>query len=315
VNSTSTLNQVRRCPLCGAAAGRSAFPFATEFNNKRFHYLACSGCSCVYVDPVPDAQTFERMYAKSQYHDAYYGEVDDQPYVESAGMLAQVLPANARVLDYGCGTGAFLRALQSAGFVPFGVEFDRDAAQAASLNARCEVLTVEDFWARDVGAFDAIHLGDVLEHLPEPAIVLRQLLGRLRAGGILFAEGPLEVNPSPVYWSASLFGWAKRAARPGFTATHPPTHLFRASARQQLAFFQKLDSGLSLRKWQVYETGWPYTHGGKLKRGIARLAVALASGSRHFGVFGNRFRGVFVHEPEARAAQAPPSPARTPSAT
>lgn len=300
MNKMEASSRPRPCPLCGAAGSRSVFPFATEFNQRRFNYLACSGCSCVYVDPVPDQETFERMYAKSRYHDAYYETAEEDAYIDSARMLQGVLRPGARVLDYGCGTGGFLRALRSAGFVPFGVEFDPDAAEAASRKASCEVLTVEEFWRRDDEVFDAIHLGDVLEHLPDPATVLGRLLGRLKSGGALFAEGPLEVNPSPVYWAASLFGWAKRVLWPGFVATHAPTHLFRASARQQLAFFFRVDNRLSLHAWELYETGWPYVHGGRLKKVIARVAVGVANGSRRLGVFGNRFRGLFIHEPDAR---------------
>lgn len=43
--------------------------------------------------------------------------------------------------------------------------------------------------------FDAIHLGDVLEHLPHPASLLRELEP---LGGVFFIEGPLENNPSLV---------------------------------------------------------------------------------------------------------------------
>lgn len=295
----------RRCPLCGAQAAGAAFPFATEFNDHHFKYVTCSGCSCVYVDPVPDDETFLRMYAKSQYHDAHYESVDDDAYVASARLLRELLPAGARVLDYGCGTGGFLRALRRTGLDPFGVEFDREAADAARMRSECQVQTVDEFWSEtEVGTFDGIHLGDVLEHLPDPGEVLQRLLGRLRPGGILFAEGPLEVNPSPVYWFASLFGWTKRMLRLRSVARHPPTHLFRASARQQLAFFLRPGSSLELREWQVYETGWPYTHGGTLRRSIARLARCVATRTRRFHFFGNRFRGFFIHHPPPRTSSA-----------
>jgi 2-polyprenyl-3-methyl-5-hydroxy-6-metoxy-1,4-benzoquinol methylase len=293
----------RNCPLCGGTGHRAAFPFATRFNGRQFSYVGCAACSCVYVDPVPDAETFSRMYAKAQYHDAYYADADQTAYLQSARMLRDLLPEGARVLDYGCGTGAFLQALRTVGLAPFGVEFDHDAAQAASRRSQCEVQTVDAFWAGDASGFDAIHLGDVLEHLPDPGAVLRQLLARLRPGGVLFAEGPLEVNPSPVYWCATVFGWAKRLARPGFMASHPPTHLYRASGSQQLAFFRRVEPRLSLCHWELYETGWPYARGGRLQRAIAGAAVAF-SGLRR-SLFGNRFRGLFVfdtvrqHQPAA----------------
>lgn len=289
-----TSTHQRTCPLCGSPGGRAAFPFATRFNGRQFAYLGCEGCACVYVDPVPDAETFCRMYAKAQYHDTHYADADQAMYLDSARMLRELLPPGARVLDYGCGTGAFLEALRAVDLVPVGVEFDHDAAQAASRRSRSEVQTVDAFWSGPSTSFDAVHLGDVLEHLPDPAAVLRQLLTRLRPGGVLFAEGPLEVNPSPVYWCASVLGWAKRLARPGMVASHPPTHLYRANGRQQLAFFRRVEPRLSLHRWELYETGWPYARGGRLKRTIARAAIAL-SGLRR-SLFGNRFRGLFLYQ-------------------
>lgn len=292
-----TIEQSRTCPLCGAKATGVDFPYATRFNDVRFNYLRCGNCSSVFVDPVPDLETFARMYAKSDYHDCYYEGKDGGRYTESARLLKQYLPAGALVLDYGCGIGAFLKALGAEGFVPFGVEFDQDAARFAGENARCSTLSVDEFRARSEGLkFDAIHLGDVLEHLPDPAGTLRELLSQLRPGGVLFVEGPLEINPSPVFWAARLFGAIKLMARPAFIAGHPPTHLFRTGAKQQLAFFTRVDTSLSLQHWHIYETGWPYASGGKIKRAIAGLAIRLG-GKRLFGsTFGNRFCGLFTHQ-------------------
>lgn len=293
----------RPCPLCGGSGFSAAFPFATRFNARQFEYVRCSACSCVYVDPVPDEETFQRMYNKAHYHDAHYQNAAQDAYLASAQLLREHLPADARVLDYGCGTGAFLCALRTVGLQPFGVEFDRGAAEAASRNAGCMVLTVDEFWAGQESEFDAVHLGDVLEHLPEPVTVLKALLVRLRAGGLLFGEGPLEINPSPVYWSALAFGWIKRVLRPDFVGSHSPTHLFRANAKQQLAFFRRVDPRLTLQQWELYETGWPYARGGLVKRAIAELAIRSAGSKPLRGVLGNRFRGLFVLDSKEARSQ------------
>lgn len=289
------LNKTRNCPLCGASAAGVTFPYSTRFNNVRFSYLKCGGCASVFVDPVPDHETFARMYAKADYHDCYYAGKESGAYTESAQLLKQYLPAGATVLDYGCGVGAFLKALGAEGFVPFGVEFDQDAAHCAGQNAGCSTLSVDDFLAQpDKPKFDAIHLGDVLEHLPDPAGTLKELLGFLKPSGLLFAEGPLEINPCPVYWAARFFGAVKRIVWPKFTASHAPTHLFRTGSKQQLAFFSCVEPRLNLKYWRVYETGWPYGSGRLIKRSIAALAVLM--GGRHFAdaTFGNRFKAILV---------------------
>jgi 2-polyprenyl-3-methyl-5-hydroxy-6-metoxy-1,4-benzoquinol methylase len=290
-----SLSEARGCPLCGARPTGSTFPYATRFNDAHFGYLKCGKCKSVFVDPVPDAQTFARMYAKSAYHDLYYDGGEGVDYSESVRLLCQHLEPGSTVLDYGCAVGSFLKACSSRGLVPFGVEFDGEAALFAAQNANCEVMSVEAFAKlTKIPSFDGIHMGDVLEHLPDPAATLTHLLGFLKPGGVLFVEGPIEVNPSPVFWAARIFGAAKRVLKPTFVSNHPPTHLFRTDANSQRAFFTRVDRSLSMRHWKIYETGWPYRGGSLIKRGIASVAVSM--GGLHFAgaTFGNRFKAILV---------------------
>jgi len=288
----------RECPICKSRTetARIAFPYNTKFNKVLFTHLKCNCCATVFIDPIPDSNTFAIMYSKTNYHDSFYHIEDCSEYEPSANLLRQYLPAGATVLDYGCGVGGFLQALSEAGFFPFGVEFDKDAADLASKRAGCDAISVDDFMSLPAKRlFDAIHLGDVLEHLPDPAKTLKELLVYLKPGGFLYVEGPLETNPSPVYWTSRLFGALKWIVRPAFVASDPPTHLFRTGARQQLAFFSMVEPGLELKHWHIYETGWPYAEGGVIKRAIAAIALRVG-GMKLFGMtFGNRFRGVFTN--------------------
>ena len=87
------LDQSRNCPLCGGARETGiSFPYATWFNSVRFNYLKCGSCASVFVDPVPDSQTFARMYAKADYHDCYYEGKEGGAYTESAQLLKKYLP-------------------------------------------------------------------------------------------------------------------------------------------------------------------------------------------------------------------------------
>ena len=287
----------RPCPLCGGGAKGVAFPYATLFEGTLFSYVECGRCKSVFVDPAPNGVTLNSMYAKAHYHDLHYEGRHSTAYTESAQLLKRHSQPGATVLDYGCGTGDFLIALDKASFSPFGVEFDEQASLAAQTRSGCTTMSGEAFWSDPVNRhFDVVHLGDVLEHLTDPAETLRNLLACLKPGGVLFAEGPLEINPSPVYWVSRGFGAIKRLVRADKTGRHPPTHLFRTDSRQQLAFFRRTDPGLELKYWDVYETGWPYGEGSLVKRIIARFAVLL--GGREFlgRTLGNRFRAIFLYK-------------------
>lgn len=287
-------NSIRQCPICDGTASGLAFPFAVQFAGKHFTYFECSRCASVFVNPVPDAQTFAAMYARAEYHDCHYATCDKSAYTRAARLLKDVAPAGATVLDYGCGAGYFLQAVKKEGFLPFGVEFDAEAAKLAAENVGCDVYTVDMFAVQEeVNGFDVIHLGDVLEHLPDPGSTLKGLLTHLIPGGFLFVEGPLEVNPSPVYWAAKLFGTAKHYLRPGHVGQGKPTHLFRTGAKQQRDFFARVAADCELTNWAVYETGWPYNQGGSIKSVIMKLALWLGGRSLGEHTFGNRFSAIY----------------------
>ena len=102
-------------------AGRRVMPLSpmlTVFNAQRFDYLRCLSCGAVFVDPVPDTITFELMYTKDAYHDRHYFGGECEEYAISAQMLRKFLPEGAAVLYYGCGFGAFLKALRSGRSYP-----------------------------------------------------------------------------------------------------------------------------------------------------------------------------------------------------
>jgi len=291
-----SIDKTRGCPICSSREASVGFPYATQFSGKKFKYFKSCACETVFVDPVPDNDTFVQMYAKDSYHDCDYDAEVGGTYQESVQLLQSYVGAGATVLDYGCGLGGFLKELSANGFVSFGVEFDVDAVDFTSKNASCTVWTADNFWSLlPKPKFDVIHLGDVLEHLPEPAEIVNEILSNLNYGGILFVEGPLETNPSPVYWVTRVYGWVKHILRPNFIAKDPPHHLFRINAPQQLKFFSnRITAPLNLKYWRVYETGWPYVEGALIKRAIAKIAIFFGGKRIINATFGNRFQAIFM---------------------
>ena len=100
------------------------------------------------------------------------------------------LPADASVLDAGCGSGRTLEELSPYGDV-YGIELDPGAADVARARGRGEVQIgrLEELPWED-GRFDLITCLDVIEHTPDDRVTLRELRRVSRPGGFLLVTVP-----------------------------------------------------------------------------------------------------------------------------
>lgn len=304
---------MRDCPLCGRPPSGIAFPFATDWGGRRYHYRRCSGCGTTFVDPAPTAAELERFYDQSNYHDEHYGLLDEHSQETRLTDVLGHLRRGGDLLDFGCGNGFFLKEAAAAGFRSVGVELEAKTREWAAANSGCEVLPLDQVEA-ERRSFDVIHLGDVLEHLPDPSGTMRQLERLLKEDGRFFVEGPLETNPSLVHFALRAYDQLKAlrgGRRPG---DFPPLHLFRTDATSQRRFFEDL-LGYDVHHWRVGEDGWPYwsrkdrllrprsaSHAARMAIGV--LAVGTSRVASSIGLkIGDRFSAVVSPKQVASAGQ------------
>ena len=102
-------------------------------------------------------------------------------------------PEGLRILDIGCGGGLVAEALARQGAQVTGIDLAEEAITTARLHALergldidYQVISAEDFAARHTGAFDAVTCLDMLEHVPEPADIVRATAQALKPGGWAF---------------------------------------------------------------------------------------------------------------------------------
>ena len=109
-------------------------------------------------------------------------------------LLLDLVGNDKSVLDLGCATGYLGEALAERGCHVTGVEYVEEAAeQARQLLDRVVVgdLNTLDLVAEfGPGSFDVLVFGDVLEHLPDPARVLRGAVQLLTPGGSVVISIP-----------------------------------------------------------------------------------------------------------------------------
>jgi 2-polyprenyl-3-methyl-5-hydroxy-6-metoxy-1,4-benzoquinol methylase len=134
-----------------------------------------------------------------------------------AGQFIRHLPApnagSARLLDVGCGDGAFLRVGRALGYDCRGIEFDEEAAALAQRHGFEVVIGGVDDADIAPASIAQITLSHVIEHLHGPVNALRRMRGWLEPGGRIWLQ-----TPNIASAGAERFG-------PAWRGLEPPRHL------------------------------------------------------------------------------------------
>ena len=127
------------------------------------------------------------------------------------GYVAQrVSLRGARVLDVGCGGGLLSEALARSGAAVTALDLAPEVVEIAKLHLLESGLTVdyrlqsvEELALEMPGQFDAITCMEMLEHVPDPASVLRACASLLTPGGRLFVS---TLNRTPIAFAVAIVG-------------------------------------------------------------------------------------------------------------
>jgi len=203
-----------------------AGPKLTRVND--FDIIECETCGFRHVVPLPEPENLVEAYRELYYTKekptflAYAAE--DQAWAELVQndrleIFESQLPAERRrLLDIGCGPGFFLKTAKERGWKTKGIEPSRQAAAHAK---GLGLDIVEGFFGPDsapsLSRFDAVHLNNVMEHLPDPIGVLRLAHGLLEPDGLICINVPNDFSP------LQLAGQMAVEAGPWWIA--PPHHL------------------------------------------------------------------------------------------
>ena len=188
-----TPTEVVLCPLCGDLPK----PFAVDYQG--FTLCRCKKCSLEFVNP---RLSFDEL-ADKVYSNNYFPKRDgaNKPSAETAHYINRQLgdfaelAGGRKVLDIGCGNGAFLDFAREAGWEIAGADIklspDARALDCPLWEGRLQDI---DFASK---RFDLIRLNHVLEHTQDPLNELRICRELLAQNGVLYISVPNITGISP----------------------------------------------------------------------------------------------------------------------
>ena len=142
----------------------------------------CRNCHLKFRNPVQTADVYAQL-SDNAATTTWSGETVRADWDLISAYIAKTLPHGGNVLDFGCYTGGLLAQLGTR-YQRFGIEVNRDAADITSKNIGHNVWSsVAELG--DEFRFDVIILADVIEHMTDPLLLVRQLTAKLSDNGVL----------------------------------------------------------------------------------------------------------------------------------
>jgi len=189
------------CPVCGSRALRILHTYQTTkaiAEVANLVVVGCEQCGIVFSHPLPSEAQLHTYYTSPEGWQRRVADEDGplqnplklERRAEEWNVVSTELPTHdaaqgrPRVLDFGCGTGAYLDVLAERGWETVGLEPGPTAAAFAA-ERHTMVETVPD-----EPAFELVIAYHVLEHLRDPLESLVQLQGSLRPGGHVLLSVP-----------------------------------------------------------------------------------------------------------------------------
>ncbi len=173
--------------------------------------------------------------------------------------------AGQKVLDVGCGGGILSEALAQRGAEMYGIDMGEaplEVARLHSLESGVEVnyrrITAEELAEQEAGQYDIVTCLEMLEHVPDPASVIRACTTLCKPGGHVYFS---TINRNPKSYAMAVLG-AEYVLKMLPKGTHEYSKFIRPS---ELAGWIRA-AGLNLKDMTGL-TYNPFTQSYKLKSG------------------------------------------------
>lgn len=184
-------NKTINCDICGSNQ------FSPDLDCGDFHYVKCDSCGLVFQNPQPDFDEISELYDDSYFeyekenHNAFYNLMRLSLNDIDFDNITSHLNGDKKVLDIGCATGLLLNDLKNRGWNPYGVEICEASAKYGieNFNLNIQMKTLDECQFQD-NFFDIIHFSHLIEHVPSPKALLKEVYRIIKPGGYAIITTP-----------------------------------------------------------------------------------------------------------------------------
>lgn len=173
------------------ARAEDLIPTTDRFGAALGDIVRCPACSHMQLDRFPTEGELGEAYGEAASEDYVEEEAGQRETARIALQRIERFTERGAILDLGCWVGFLLAVARERGWEPLGVEPSEFAASYARDRLGLEVIE-GDLFEADLGdrTFQAVVMGDVIEHLPRPADALDRMAELLAPDGVAYLALP-----------------------------------------------------------------------------------------------------------------------------
>jgi 2-polyprenyl-6-hydroxyphenyl methylase/3-demethylubiquinone-9 3-methyltransferase len=163
----------------------------------------------VNADPL-EIQKFSELAHRWWDPTSEFGPLHDINPLRLEWINARVPLSGKNVIDIGCGGGILSESMARKGATVTGIDLSKKALKVADLHSlesgvevRYKLIAAEDMALAEPGQFDVVTCMEMLEHVPDPAAIVRAAATLVKPGGhLLFST----INRNPKAYLFAVIG-------------------------------------------------------------------------------------------------------------
>lgn len=199
-------------------------------SQQEFFIWHCNDCTFRFTQDVPAQDAISPYYVSENYishsdtkkgliNKLYHAVRTTTLNAKRKMLIKETGLPKGKVLDIGCGTGAFLHNMQQAGWDITGLEPDLTARKKAGELYGLQPQEPGKLFDLQAGSYNAITMWHVLEHVHELHAYIRQLAALIKTDGKIFIAVPNYLSADAVMYKEHWAAW------------DTPRHLYHFSSR------------------------------------------------------------------------------------